>query len=423
MYSNCGEKERSASRMIGVRGSASEGDVAAGFQPDGHGPAAFFDGNKSSWLGEIGHVFDDPAAAAAEDAGFAPPPASTAAEAEDAPRWYRTLSESPYRMAAHPVKQEEVVSTGTLARWRGKPSPERRRRAKDRARGEASPTPQYTPSSTQEDMLQRAREHVAEIDSLRDAMVPPMQTTLQRKPWRNGMSVQHSASAVAHGRRSGEATTAAAAAAIPWQLSAADQSGPSPSAHMPSVRRAKAAAERAQAKAGSPTKLKPLGPGPKAAAKPTARPTRSSNVMVTNMLSGASKKFLKNGEPNPMTFRITCLNNLASLMGGKGFVLEDPRRPRDAAKAAQMTFSSHATQPHVVEGALLELMTDDEEKPIRDAARTAYIKFHEVWAQQEDAIIKRGEELKELKEKLHAQKANADGAQMKSLSWVTNWSK
>ena len=124
-----------------------------------------------------------------------------------------------------------------------------------------------------------------------------------------------------------------------------------------------------------------------------------------------------------MTFRITCLKNLADLMGGKGFVLEDPRRPRDAVKAAQMTFSSHATQPHAVEGALLELMTDDEEKPIRDAARTAYIKFHEVWAQQEDAIIKRGEELKKLKEQLQAQKANSEGAQMKGLSWITTWSK
>ncbi len=386
----------------GMFASASDGDVAAAF-----------DGNKSSWLGEIDHVFDDPVVPVDD---VALPPASTAAgsESPDAPRWYRTLSESPYRMAAHPVAQEEVVSTGTLARWRGQPSPERRRRARvrDRSRREHSPAPTYTPSATQDDMLARARSHVAEIESLREAAMPPMQTTLQRKPWRNGMSTK-STGTVAHGRRAGGASEA------PWQYSVADVSRPSPSAHMPSVRRAQAAAERR--KSDSPTKLKPVGPGPKAAAKPSARPTRSSNVMVANLLSGASKTHLKTGEPNPITFRITCLNNLASLMGGKGFVLEDPRRPRDAAKAAQMTFSSHATQPHAVEGALLQLMTDDEDKPIRDAARTAYIKFHEVWAQQEDAIIKRGEELKQLKEKLHAQKANVEGAQMKSLSWVTNW--
>lgn len=382
--------------------SASEGDVAAAF-----------DGNKSSWLGEINHVFDEPVASV-ESGEPTPPPVNFAPAPEDpdAPRWYRTLSESPYRMGAHPVAQDEVVSTGTLARWRGKPSPERRRRARDRdrdrSRGKQSPTTTYTPSSTQENMLERARAHVAEIETLREATMPPLQTTLQRKPWRNGMSTKP----IAHGRRAGDAS------GEPWELSVVHSAQPSPSAHMPSVRRAQAAAERR--KNESPAKLKPVGPGPKAAAKPSARPTRSSNVMVTNLLRGASKTQLKSGEPNPTTFRIACLKNLASLMGGKGFVLEDPRRPRDAAQTAHVTFSSHATQPHVVEGTLLQLMTDDEEKSVRDAARTAYIKFHEVWAQQEDAIIKRGEELKDLKEKLQAQKANLPGGQLKRLSWVMN---
>eukprot|EP01047_Picozoa_sp_COSAG01_P083820 COSAG01_NODE_17707_length_1130_cov_1.091174_1_plen_263_part_10 len=260
-----------------------EGDVA-------------FDGNKSNWLGEIDHVFDDPVAPI-ESAGAARP--ETEAEAAtDAPRWHRTLSESPYRMAAHPMAQEEVVSADTLARWRGQPSPDRRRRARarERSRGEVSPAPQYSPSSSPDDMLRRARNHVAEIESLRAVGVSPMQTTLQRKPWRNGMSTKPSKGAVAHGRR------ATGVADAPYSV--ADHSQPSPSAHMPSVRRAQAATERRNA--DSPTKLKPLGPGPKAAAKPSARPTRSSNVMVTNMLSGASKSHLKTGEPNPIAFRIAC---------------------------------------------------------------------------------------------------------------------
>ena len=97
--------------------------------------------------------------------------------------------------------------------------------------------------------------------------------------------------------------------------------------------------------------------------------------MVANMLKGASKTGKHTRNPllamsrssligdviaaNPITFRITCIKNLTDLMGGKGFVLEDPRRPRDAAKAATMTFSSDATQPHAVEGVLLDLMTDE----------------------------------------------------------------
>jgi hypothetical protein len=43
-----------------------------------------------------------------------------------------------------------------------------------------------------------------------------------------------------------------------------------------------------------------------------------------------------------------------------------------------------------------------------------------VWAQQEAAILKRGEELKLLKDKNRAQKAS-EGGQMKSLSWVSKW--
>jgi hypothetical protein len=54
------------------------------------------------------------------------------------------------------------------------------------------------------------------------------------------------------------------------------------------------------------------------------------------------------------------------------------------------------------------------------SVRSRYIKFHEVWAQQEAAILTRGEELKLLKEQNRAQKAH-EGGQMKSLSWVSKW--
>ena len=396
--------------MLGV--SKSEGDIGGpppGYQPDGHGPAAFFDANTSQqWLGEIGHVFDDPVEA---DSGFLPPAQSTAGdlEGDSSPQWYRTLSESPYRMGAHPLSQEEVVvGTGTTAGWKhkkGGPSPERRRKGRRSpvkgAQGGAAA--EYTPSSTPEDMLQRAREHVYGIQTLADMKASPFQTTLQRKPWRNNMSKQ--ISPIRNGRRAGESTAAAAAVAVPWQMSVAEKVVVAGEVRLSPV------------KVSSPSKgrVKPLQAGPKGQAKPTPRPTRSSNVMVASMLKGASKT------ANPINFRVTCIKNLTDLMGGKGFVLEDPRRPRDAAKAAQMTFSSGATQPHAVEGVLLALMEDEEEKGISDAARTAYIKFHEVWATQEDAILRRGEELKKLKAEMQAKKRQEDGAQMKSMSWLTNY--
>ena len=401
------EQSGAAASMTAARDGAADG---APYEDDvGIGA---FDANQSSWLGEIGHVFDQPPAAAS------PPPAQAAAAmagtAEldaDGPRWYRTLSESPYRMAAQPFNQEEVVSTQTMTRWRSKgPSPERRRRAK-RREGQRSPYEKYEPSSTAEELMQRARSHVAgNNESLRDVAVPPMQTTLQRKPWRHNMAP----TAVAHGRRAGDATADAARAA-PWQMMDVPPEQLSPATHMPSYRRAQADAAKRAAAEGKPRPMKALGPGPKGSAKPSRRPTRGSNVMVSNLLKGATKP------GNPDTFRLTCLQNLTALMGGAGFVLEDPRRPRDAKKAAKITVSEEGTQPHNMEGALLDLMTDTEQKEIRDAARTAYIKFHEVWAAQEEQIIKRGEELKELKKVAQQQKKAAGGGgsgQMQSMGWV-----